>query len=603
METPTGNTEDARRNRRKDVIKDFALIIALIVACIIGIGMGLGLKEVSGWTKDDKRKIFYLKFPGQLLLNMLKVGLLWLVSCSSSRWSCPASSPPQPPWTRKRPARLGLGAIIYYMTTTLIAVIIGIVLVLSIHPGDPEDLNKLTRSGSSKNTKPLDALLDLIRNCFPDNLVTMCFEREITEVDQHRVIKTVNETVVADYTVDDPKLVAGSGMNVLGIVVISLALGCVINHLKEAGKPLLLFFESLNEAIMILIKLVIWYSPIGIMFLLAAKFVETDDIGLAIHAVIVLPLIYFIATRKNPGSFFVGMLKALCTAFGTASSSATLPVTMECLTDNNGVDERVVRFVAPIGATINMDGTALYEAVASIFIAQINGITLSVANVIVVSLTATAAAIGAAGVPQAGLVTMVIVLTAVDLPTEDVTLILAIDWFLDRFRTAVNVWGDSIGAGTLNHIFRNMFASLDHRLVEQEIDVGEDSSSSADRKNEKSGKVAIEDAEFFKNVSSINLLDLSDNQLVNVRTQTVVSNERDFIPGKNIVDNIENCVETSKKDGLVDGVATHAIPPEDLTPSMKAVLFTTTYIEWQEEDFARPAFWNRLRTAMLDIIG
>ncbi|KAK7489501.1 hypothetical protein BaRGS_00019300 [Batillaria attramentaria] len=497
METPTGNTEDARRNRRKDVIKDFALIIALIVACIIGIGMGLGLKEVSGWTKDDKRKIFYLKFPGQLLLNMLKLLILPLVVSSLITATATLD--------KKASGRLGLGAIIYYMTTTLIAVIIGIVLVLSIHPGDPEDLNKLTRSGSSKNTKPLDALLDLIRNCFPDNLVTMCFEREITEVDQHRVIKTVNETVVANYTVDDPKLVAGSGMNVLGIVVISLALGCVINHLKEAGKPLLMFFESLNEAIMILIKLVIWYSPIGIMFLLAAKFVETDDIGeiasrlgmymltvlagLAIHAVIVLPLIYFIATRKNPGSFFVGMLKALCTAFGTASSSATLPVTMECLTDNNGVDERVVRFVAPIGATINMDGTALYEAVASIFIAQINGITLSVANVIVVSLTATAAAIGAAGVPQAGLVTMVIVLTAVDLPTEDVTLILAIDWFLDRFRTAVNVWGDSIGAGTLNHIFRNMFASLDHRLVEQEIDVGEDSSSSADRKNEKSGKV------------------------------------------------------------------------------------------------------------------
>ena len=127
------------------------------------------------------------------------------------------------------------------------------------------------------------------------------------------------------------------------------------------------------------------------------------------------------------------MTNAITTAFGTASSSATLPVTMTLLEEKNGVDPRISRFVLPIGATINMDGTALYEAVAAIFIAQTHGMTMSIGQIIAISITATAASIGAAGIPQAGLVTMVMVLDTVGLPAEDVTIILAVDWLLDRY--------------------------------------------------------------------------------------------------------------------------------------------------------------------------
>ncbi|KAL8623790.1 hypothetical protein ACOMHN_054096 [Nucella lapillus] len=499
------NSGDARRRRRRNMIEDMAIIIALIVAVIIGVCMGIGLRTV--WTPDNKREIFFLKFPGTILLNMLKCLILPLVVSSLITATAALD--------KKASGRLGLGAIIYYMTTTLIAVIIGIILVLAIHPGDPDDLDAITRKGKSTNTKPVYALLDLLRNCFPNNLVTVAFQREVTSVTMVKKNVTMfNENTSQNYTVtkeiETPvtQQPAGNGMNVLGVVVFSVVLGCVINHLQEKGKPLLYFFESLNDAIMVLVKLVIWYSPVGIIFLIASKFVETDDIvaiaerlgmymltvlaGLALHGFIVLPLLYFIATRKNPAVFAFNMLKAICTAWGTASSSATLPVTMECLVQKNKVNERIVRFVAPIGATINMDGTALYEAVASIFIAQVNGISLSVADIIVISLTSTAAAIGAAGVPQAGLVTMVIVLTAVNLPTEDVTLILAIDWFLDRFRTAVNVWGDSIGAGILNHIFRNLFsANNDASLIPSDSDSTGTSSSVKKDKNGPDGSDAI----------------------------------------------------------------------------------------------------------------
>ena len=160
--------------------------------------------------------------------------------------------------------------------------------------------------------------------------------------------------------------------------------------------------------------------------------------------------------------FIANQSQAIMTAWGTASSSASLPITMNCLETKNGVDPRISRFVLPIGATINMDGTALYEAVAAIFIAQMTGRDLSAGEIVAISITATAASIGAAGIPQAGLVTMVMVLETVGLPPDDITIILAVDWLLDRCRTTINVLGDSIGAGIVNHLSKGELEAMDN---------------------------------------------------------------------------------------------------------------------------------------------
>merc|ERR1712045_783225 len=261
------------------------------------------------------------------------------------------------------------------------------------------------------------------------------------------------------------------GTNILGLVFFAVFLGVTLAIMEERGKPLLDFFTCLSEAMMTITTWVIYMAPIGVFFLIGGQILEMKDfsvvagqlglyfmtvlVGLFVHGFVVLPIIFSVCTRQLPLRFIANMTNAFTTAFGTASSTATLPVTMNLLEEKNGVDPRIARFVLPIGATINMDGTALYEAIAAIFIAQVRNVSMSVGQVIAVSITATAVSIGAAGIPQAGLVTMVMVLDTVDLPAEDVTLILAVDWLLDRFRTAINVLGDSIGAGLVYELSKH----------------------------------------------------------------------------------------------------------------------------------------------------
>ena len=230
---------------------------------------------------------------------------------------------------------------------------------------------------------------------------------------------------------------------------------------------------QVNDALLSFVLLLMKLAPIGIFCLVAARFGEAQAegefvevlqqtgwyvitvlTGLAIHALATVPLLYWVFTRRNPYRFLVRMSQALLTAFSTASSSATLPVTMKSAVEYAGVSKRSAEFVLPLGATINMDGTALYEAGAAIFIAQAIGLNLGIEQQAIIALTATLAAIGAAGIPEAGLVTMLIVLNAVGLPIEYLGLILSVDWLLDRFRTAVNVFGDAVGCAVVEKSFQ-----------------------------------------------------------------------------------------------------------------------------------------------------
>eukprot|EP00095_Tigriopus_kingsejongensis_P001809 snap_masked-scaffold10_size831480-processed-gene-2.2 protein:Tk01809 transcript:snap_masked-scaffold10_size831480-processed-gene-2.2-mRNA-1 annotation:"excitatory amino acid transporter 1-like" len=445
----------------KGCIKSSALTIGTLVGVLAGVMLGLLLRQRE--TKWTEREVMYITYPGELFLRILKALILPLI--------VPSLIAAVGSLDMRFSGKVGARAVGYYMTTTVLAVILGIILVTVIHPGrvGEDDLHKV---GESRNVTAADTLMDLARNFFPPNIV------QATIAHYRTILKYPGDTAYVDDTGQyrDPKNfytweIWGQfkdETNILGLVFFSVFLGITLAIMEERGKPLIDFFTCLSHAMMTITTWVIYMAPVGVFFLIGGQVLEMEDmtlvagqlglyfctvlVGLFFHGFVVLPAIYFIMTREMPFTFIANMANAMTTAFGTASSSATLPVTIKLLEEKNGVDPRICRFVLPIGATINMDGTALYEAVAAIFIAQVRNMDLSLGQIISISITATAASIGAAGIPQAGLVTMVMVLETVGLPAEDVTLILAVDWLLDRFRTAINVLGDSFGASLVYHL-------------------------------------------------------------------------------------------------------------------------------------------------------
>ncbi|XP_022128592.2 excitatory amino acid transporter 3 [Pieris rapae] len=437
-----------RREGVVSFLRENLLTLLTIIGVVAGTLLGWGLRATGyEWTR---REVMYFQYPGELFLRMLKCLIVPLLVSSivSAIGSLDLSLS----------GKVGLRAIIYYMTTTFCAVVLGIALVTTIKPGQDPDYLPATTKVISKDALTADSILDLIRNVFPENIVEATiasYRTKLTyDVNDTRAIKGQLET----YKIES---YYQKGSNVLGLVAFSIVLGITLGKMGEKSRPLQNFFHTLSEAMMIITGWVIWLSPLGVFFLVTAKIMEIESfsdlvgrlglyfmtvlLGLFLHGFGTLSILFVLATKKLPCRYIAKMGQVMATAFGTASSSATMPITIGCC-DDMGLDPRITRFVIPIGATINMDGTALYEAVAAIFIAQLRKIDMSFGKIVAVSITATAASIGAAGIPQAGLVTMVMVLDTVGLPAEDISLIFAVDWLLDRFRTTINVVCDALGA-------------------------------------------------------------------------------------------------------------------------------------------------------------
>ncbi|XP_004440718.1 excitatory amino acid transporter 3 [Diceros bicornis minor] len=467
-------------------LKNNWLLLSTVAAVVLGIAMGVLIREYSKLSNLEK---FYFAFPGEILMRMLKLIILPLIISSMITGVAALDS--------NLSGKIGLRAIVYYFCTTVLAAILGLVLAVSIKPGVTQNMDEIDRTGSSSDVSTVDTMLDLIRNMFPENLVQACFQQykttreEVSSSSEPGMnVTEASVTVVMTTAISKNKTkeyeIVGSysdSTNILGLIVFCLVFGLVIGKMGEKGQILVDFFNALNDATMKIVHIIMCYMPLGILFLIAGKIIEVEDwevfrklglymvtvlSGLAIHSIVVLPLIYFIVVRKNPFRFIMGMAQALLTALMISSSSATLPVTIQCAEENNHIDKRITRFVLPVGATINMDGGALYEAVAAVFIAQLNDLDLNMGKIITISIMATAASIGAAGVPQAGLVTMVMVLSAVGLPAEDVTLIVAVDWLLDRFRTVVNVLGDAFGTGVVEKLSKKELEQMD---VSSEVNI------------------------------------------------------------------------------------------------------------------------------------
>ncbi|KAM9732552.1 neutral amino acid transporter B(0) [Menidia menidia] len=451
--SPRKSTPEPLLERVKRIVWANLLVILTVAGVIVGVFIGLGVRN----AELTRTQVIYIGFPGELLIRLLKMIIIPLVVCSLV--SGAASIDP------KALGKLGGWAMLFFLVTTLIASSIGVVMAFIISPGSvtvskPTNLDETVPA----HKEVIDSFLDLIRNIFPSNLVSAAFQSYATSY-KDIIVKNATDGNLSAILEKVPFGKDQDGMNILGLVVFAIVFGVALRKLGEEGEILIKFFNSFNEATMVLVSWIMWYAPLGIMFLVASKIVEMEDVGTlfaslgkyiaccmighAIHGLIVLPGIYFIITRKNPYTFLWGIFTALATAFGTSSSSATLPLMMKCVEENNGVSKHISRFILPIGATVNMDGAALFQCVAAVFIAQLNDKSLNFIQVITILVTATASSVGAAGIPAGGVLTLAIILEAIGLPTTDISLILAVDWLVDRTCTVLNVEGDAYGAGLL----------------------------------------------------------------------------------------------------------------------------------------------------------
>ncbi len=336
--------------------------------------------------------------------------------------------------------RMGGRTLAYYLSTSMIAIITGMIVFNVINPGENSNLADLQAGAETSKVEMLEG------------------DQSLGETMWNQVFNLIPSNPFAS-------LADGSNKSILGVIFFAILFGIFITVVGgETGELLTKVFAGAFDVMMRMTMFIIKAAPVGVLgFMLYASagkglavfaalgwYALTVAIGLSIHAFITLPLLLWLLARRSPWQYMQSMSPALLTAFSTASSNGTLPLTMTCVEKRAGISNRVSSFVLPLGATINMDGTALYEAVAVLFIAQVSGNDLPLAQQCIVAITALMASVGAAGIPHAGTVMMVVVLSAVGLPIEYVGLILAVDRVLDMFRTSINVWSDSTACAVVS---------------------------------------------------------------------------------------------------------------------------------------------------------
>jgi len=449
-------------------LKSNLLLVFTFIGVIVGGILGVSLRPV----KLSDKYILLLSYPGELFMRLLGLMILPLIIASLITGAASLNA--------KLNGKMALRTIVYFLSTSLLSSLIGLILVLVIHPGSSETKQLLGEGSTKQRALDLvDNFLDLGRNLIPNNVFQASMETAITRYTEE---VTGNSTTITGKTLD-----YRSGTNTLGIIFFCLTFGTVLGSLGEVGKPLVNLFSIIDQVIMKMVYIVMWVSPVGIASVIAARILSVADLALVMsqlglfmvtvcsgvffYQFVCLQLIYFMIVRKNPYKFWWGLFQSWMTAFATASTAAALPISFRCMKENNRVDPRISKFVLPIGATVNMDGTALFVTVASIFIAQMNDIPLNAGACATVVLTSTAASIAAASIPSAALVLMLLVLTAIDAPYQDVSLLWAIDWFLDRCRTTNNMLGDCYGAAIVESLSRKELEIMDKMGKADDLDI------------------------------------------------------------------------------------------------------------------------------------
>ena len=389
------------------------IFIALLIGALFGVVIHYWIP--SSYIKDTVIVEGVLYVVGQGFIRLMQMLVVPLVFCSLICGSMAIGD-------TKTLGKVGVKTIGFYLVTTALAVCVALGSALLINPGRGLDMDAVQK-GTVSSTTEATSLVDTLLNIIPKNPV---------------------QSMANGY--------------MLPIIVFALFVGIMLAKLGTRGSVVANFFSQFNDVMMEMTMAIMKIAPIGVFCLIARtfatvgfsafapmlKYMGNVTLALAIQCLVVYQILLFVFTRLNPFKFIKKFLPVMGFAFSTATSNATIPMSIDTLSKKMGVSKQISSFTIPLGATINMDGTSIMQGVAVVFIAQAYGIPLTMGNLATVVVTATLASIGTAGVPSVGLVTLAMVLNSVGLPTEGIALIMGIDRILDMIRTAVNITGDAV---------------------------------------------------------------------------------------------------------------------------------------------------------------
>lgn len=419
-------------------MKKISLNSQILIGSLAGILLGLALSILDKESATSQVSLYIAELLGMLFVDLLKMVMIPLVFTSIVVGVANLRA-------HQQIHRVWMTTLGYFFLTATVAIILGLTAANLFRPGEGLQLPMFQ---------------DAIQN-FQANKMTL---PEFFTQFLHSLFM-------------NPVAALAQG-NILAIVIFALLMGIALIIGGERFQSVRLILQELLELVLMLVGWIMKLAPLCIMALLI-KLVVTQDSSLLmilikfislvigtilLHALIVLPMILYLITGMTPIKFWQGAREALITAFATSSSSATLPITLRCVEQNLHVKRDIAGFVLPLGATINMDGTALYEAAAALFVANLVGVDLNLIQQMIVFFTAMLAAMGAPGIPSAGMVTMLMVLQSVGLPVEAIAILLPIDRLLDAFRTSVNVEGDMVGSMVVQKVVKNALHETNNNL-------------------------------------------------------------------------------------------------------------------------------------------
>uniref|UniRef100_A0A8W8IG80 Amino acid transporter n=1 Tax=Magallana gigas TaxID=29159 RepID=A0A8W8IG80_MAGGI len=485
MESAIENRECCLIRKFRVSLRRHLLFILTLSAVIVGFALGFLLRL----AEPSSDALLWLGMPGELFLRLLKMMIIPLLVCSVIHST--ASLDP------KSNGKISVLTFTYILLTNMLGCLIAIALFYVIKPGSESPL--VEGKSNVYEAVPQDIFADLLRNIFPDNMVEATFRQTQTKYSREIVepFPLVDNSTRQNISTNQPapevvqKIVKSvektDGPNILGVVVVCMFLGTAAGRLGKKAKPFLEFFAVGNDIVLHVLRWFLWMTPLGACSLIASSiagtrdvtgtfsnlglFVVTVTLGIILHQMLFMPLIYFLTIRRNPFTFFITVGRAWLIGFASGSSAVAIPEMFEAC-DKNNIDKRVSRFVIPFCATLNADGSALFITASAMFIASISGHPLAFGKVVTLFLLTAISSLALPAVPSASIVAIIMVLTSLSIPVQAVSLLFAMEWFLDRIRTAANVLSHTCCAAIAQrYCGQDPGTTKELEMLEQEIEL------------------------------------------------------------------------------------------------------------------------------------